>query len=197
MSNELVLYSYLNTPTDLKALSLQLENYYPKSAVPALLSLYLDPDEIPDTEDSLRELFGKIVASSQVYTSSRGFLYYLTAQSIFPESSIYRFRCSFSPELMRKGLSKIGVKGPIHGGDQPLWFFAVSAGINDHEKNKIIEFIRPLSEFIHCNDIQKSWGTSGIKFYRHLQEDGGTVIEEDLDWSQEIEHAKKLIEMQT
>ncbi|CCE81679.1 Piso0_002342 [Millerozyma farinosa CBS 7064] len=197
VSNEPVLYSYLNTPTDLEALSLQLENYYPKSVVPTLLSLYLDPDNLPDSKDSLRELFGVIVASSQVYTSSRGFLHYLTKQGIFPSSSIYRFKCSFSPESMKETLSKMGVKGPIHGGDQPLWFFAISAGIKDHEKNKIIEFIRPLSEFIHCKDIQELWGTSGTKFYRHLQEDGSTVIEEDLDWSQDVANAKRLLEAQT
>ncbi|CCE82610.1 Piso0_002342 [Millerozyma farinosa CBS 7064] len=196
VSNEPVMYSYLNTPIDLEALSLQLENYYPKAVVPTLLSLYLNPDELPDTKNSLRELFGEIVASSQVYASSRGFLHYLTSQGFFPESSIYRFKCSFSPELMKERLSKMGVKGPIHGGDQPLWFFATSAGIKDHEKEKIIKFIGPLSEFIHCKDIRETWGTSGIKLYRHLQEDGSTVIEEDSDWLRDVANAKKLIEVQ-
>lgn len=196
--NEPELYSYLNTPLSLDSLSIELENYYPKLIIPTLLEIYntrnLD-EKSPEFKKQLRSLFGKIISDSQVYSSSRGFLNYITKGS-FPKANIYRFKDSFIPNYLKKILDEVGVQGPIHGGDQCLWFFGTPSELSPDEVIQIVKFITPLSQFIHHKDIQESWGTSGDRTYRHFQSSGMISTEDDADWDKYINIAERIRESQ-
>ncbi|KAG0689883.1 hypothetical protein C6P40_004293 [Pichia californica] len=167
VDNEGYLYSLFNAPSSYDDLSVQIENYYPKSIVPTLLNVYKVKDNININDEKileqLSEMFGKITGDGQVYASSRGFMNNIINGG-FPESEYFRYRIGYRGEWLDKEMSP-NVK-VTHSYDQPIWFYTLRMGFNNEEKEKIDLFLKPFLDFLYFEKDIKDWDTNDIKKYR-------------------------------
>lgn len=181
VANEPYLYSLLDTPIDEMDLKLQLENYYPARTVQSLIDLYPKiPQSLPEAEyrEQLQHLFGRIVADSQIYASTRGFIHWLVENG-YPKENIFRYRVGYRQKRLDKSVDpKLGA---IHGSDLAVWFSVRSS--SECEKNIIESFLRPFNKILNFED-QKSieWGTLSEKEYRFISPGGEVNIVSDADW---------------
>ncbi|CUM65855.1 uncharacterized protein PRCAT00003504001 [Priceomyces carsonii] len=199
VDNEPILYSYLNSPCTRADLSIQLENYYPKNTIATLISLYYPKgidENSPSFKTDLRELFGQIIADTQVYASSRGFLNNITKHNHYSKDNIFRYKVSYAPQFVREMYDKEGIDGVIHGGDQILWFYAIHNGVRGEEETIISEFIKPFVQFIYLKDIGAEWGTSDIELFRYISANGEIYTEKDTYWNEGIKNASRIYNAQ-
>lgn len=97
-TQEEVLYSATNPPTSFADLPVQLDNYYPPEQAAKLLKLFpVAPDLAPK---ELRHAFGEIVATGQVYASTRALVKSLLEH--VPPHKVLRYRIADKPEWLRK-----------------------------------------------------------------------------------------------
>lgn len=175
VNNEGFTYSILNTPKTLYELEDQIENYYPKKVVSALLNLY-DCKHLT-TEEEIKEVFGKIIADGQVYASLRGYLNKIFSYGF---KNIFRYKISFRPTYF-DGFLDSDAKVP-HGCDLPVWFYSLRDGFTDQEHESTKKWLQPYVSFLNFDEVLSSWDNSDVKKIRWYKADGSIVYVEDPDW---------------
>lgn len=189
VNNEGFTYSLLNTPKTLKELEDQIENYYPKKVVSALLNLY-DCQNL-GTEEEIKCMFGRIVADGQVYASERGYLEKISSGGF---KNIFRYRISFRMKYL-DGFLDPKFKVP-HGCDLPVWFYPLRDGFTDEERDKTNKWLEPYMSFLNFEENLNGWDNSDVRKIRWFQEDGSIVYTEDPDWDWGVKVAKAAYEAQ-
>lgn len=181
VDHELIKYSLLNTPNTLEELPIQVENYYPRKVVPALLKAYgadkLDPSS-KDFKEDLRKVYGAIISDGQVYSSARGLLSKLVEHG-YPAKEIFRYRIGFRAHWLDAHIDpEINVP---HGCDLSVWFYQLRAGFTEQEKNDTNAFLKPYLAFLNF-DEQIDWPSHDITKLRLFSRQGTDEYIEDPDW---------------
>lgn len=195
VNNEQYTYSIFFSPTNLKELELQVNNYYPEKVSRTFLDHYLTEkldESSPDFEKKLVELYGKIVSDGQVYVALRGFLSKMVEHG-FPKDQIFRFRIDFRAKFVEKFLP-VEHKVP-HGSDIYIWFYTLREGFTPQEQQQIQEWLRPYLQFLSF-DKEVDWPNSDIDKFRHLNLDGTISYDEDPVFSTHVAVANKVYNAQ-
>lgn len=181
VDNELIKYSLLNTPQTIEELPLQVENYYPRKVVPALLDVYGADKLNPQSEDfkeDLRKIYGAIISDGQVYSSARGLLSKLVENG-FPQEDIFRYRVGFRSQWLDEHIDpKINVP---HGCDISVWFYQLRAGYTPEEKAATNAWLKPYLGFLN---FEKSieWPSHDVTKLRLFSREGNDEYIKDPDW---------------
>ncbi|KAG7835634.1 hypothetical protein KL942_005172 [Ogataea angusta] len=196
VDNELVKYSYLNTPQTVSELPLQVENYYPKIVVPTLMDLYgaekLDENS-PDFKEDLRKVYGAIISDGQVYASARGYINSLV-QNGYPENHIYRYRISFRAKWLDQHISP-DLNVP-HACDAHLWFYCLREGYTESERLVINKWLQSYLQFVNFEQDIAEWPSSDAKKIRLFKRDGQAEYVEDPDWDWGVKVATAVYDKQ-
>lgn len=197
VDNEPLRYSLLNTPTSVRALEVQVENYYPKKIVPTLERLYdygsLNPNE-EDFLEKLRIVYGNIIGDGQVYSSERGFINSLVVNG-FPKEKIFRYRICFRAKFLDKFM-KPSINVP-HAGDFTVWFYSLREGFTETERNYVNQWLKPYLEFLNFQERITDWNTTQINRFRLFRRDGTIDYVTDPDWEWGVKVAEAVYKCQT
>lgn len=183
VENEETVYRGVNPARSRADFLPQLENYYSKATARALFDLRPFPQEANESDpEAWKDLFGLILAASQVRASSRCLVsQLLDCDRGLTTQDVLRYRISYRLKV----LSKFGVPesmGIGHGMDQLIWWFSKSLGYESDEVHKIKAWIEPLRQFVQGQSTI-DWGTTETKQYRRLNPDGSISVVRDEDWT--------------
>jgi hypothetical protein len=154
VTQEELMYGATNPPKTAGDLATQLDNYYRADQVPKLTAAFGVPAH-PDT-DTLRDIFGDIVAHGQVYITSRALVRALLAGGVDPKR-ILRYRVAWLAQaLARESLWPTSV---THGDDQPLWWFLTRYGFSPADEETAKAWLRPVQAFLDGDEEEaaKEW----------------------------------------
>ena len=141
-----------------------------------LMQIFCPGNVLPDGASDWSEMFGRVYANVQVHCMQRGLLNGLFEAGLQPGTDILRYRINWRI----KGAWAPIEWGVTHATDVPIWFLGNGNILDDDEKAIAKRWLEPLSSFLKGKDA--SWGTTGPKEMRRLNEMGEVDIWEDDQW---------------
>jgi carboxylesterase type B len=176
-------HSYKKTypPNSYQSLVERLSWDYPRDIVLAVCSQFEPTNSSPQKsgEDWIK-IFGYLYADLQIHSTMRGFIHSI-AQTL-PVSNIYRYRIDWRTRSVDKRLPRN--LGATHATDMSIWFFGNGDTLTSEEKERVTDWLQPLSAFIKGDKVD--WGTETVKQVRYLTADGKIEIKDDEWWSTKL-----------
>lgn len=185
VAHESRLYRLVHAPSDLDGLKLQLNNYYPKPVVKALLRHYPLPDPSSSASD-YSAVYARILGDCQVHAVVRGFVHCLLhppppaagqhRTKPLPTTNLHRYRIAWRAPGLDAWIDP--ALGVTHGSDAVVWWLSgVRAGWTPADVDRALRFTEPFGRFVAGDDM----ADARVDALRHLRLPDGERLVRVLD----------------